>query len=346
MSGGKTGVIFLLVLLGASSVVAYGILRPFLRPVAFALVIGIGFYPLHGRINRLVSRRTAAALISTVVVLLIFIIPAVFLASAASRDLIRTAHYISNKSASEGGVVSYLSHSLERPMNWLRRHVDLEKSGLKDVVDSAPASVSKLLLGLATSLVAGLATFTGEAVITFFVLFFVFRDGVSGIDQIASVLPLNPERAGRLLSRIRESVVANLYGILAVSLVQGVLIGIAMGIVGAHSPLLLGTAAAVLSPVPLVGSALVWLPMAIVLLASGHWLKTIFLVAWGTIVAGTADNIVRPLVIVGRVKLHPVLLLFALIGGVKQFGFIGLFIGPVAISLLLALVDILREEIG
>jgi len=119
-----------------------------------------------------------------------------------------------------------------------------------------------------------------------------------------------------------------------------------MLIVRAPSPLLLGAAAATLSPVPFVGSSLVWLPMAIFLLVGGHWLKAIFILVWGAVVVGAADNIVRPLVIVGRVKLHPVLLLFSLIGGVKQFGFIGLFVGPVSISLLLALVDMLRDEIA
>jgi predicted PurR-regulated permease PerM len=345
MSGRKTAIVFLLILLSATLVLAYSILSSFLRPLAFALIIGIGFYPLHVRISGLLSRRTTASLISTVVVLLIFVIPAALLASAASGDLIRTAHYVSDKSASEGGVVAYLSHSLDRPMNWLEKHVDLEKSGLKDILDSAPAALSRLLLGVGTSIVAGLATFAGEAVITFFVLFFVFRDGVSVMNQIAMLLPLSPDRTTHLLSRIRESVVGNLYGILAVALIQGFLIAIAMLIVRAPSPLLLGTAAGALSTVPLVGSALVWVPMAIFLLVGGHWLKAIFILAWGAIVVGTADNIIRPLVIVGRVKLHPVLLLFSLIGGVKQFGFIGLFVGPVAISVLLALVDMLREEV-
>ena len=157
---------------------------------------------------------------STLGVLLIFVVLAVPLATEASKDLIRTAHFISTKSASEGGVFSYVSHSLDRPMKWLGRHIDLEKSGLQDLVDSAPAAVSRLLLRVATYLVTGLASFTGEAVITFFVLFFVFRDGDKSIEQIAPILPLDPERVGILLSRVRESVVANLYGILAVSLIQ------------------------------------------------------------------------------------------------------------------------------
>jgi predicted PurR-regulated permease PerM len=104
--------------------------------------------------------------------------------------------------------------------------------------------------------------------------------------------------------------------------------------------------AAIFSLVPLVGPSLVWLPASIYLFAADHWIKGIFLLAWGVVVVGTADNVIRPLVIMGRVKLHPLILLFALIGGVQQFGFIGLFIGPVVMSVLLALVDMLQEEVG
>ena len=130
------------------------------------------------------------------------------------------------------------------------------------------------------------------------------------------------------------------------ALAQGLLTSAAVAIVGVGSPLLLGIAAAVCSLIPFVGPALVWLPVAIFLFVKGHWWKGLFLFAWGAIAVGTADNIIRPLVIARQVKLHPLLLLFSLIGGVQQFGFVGLFIGPVVMSVILALLDMLREEIG
>ena len=346
MNSQKASIAFLWALLAASLAIASGILRPFLRPAIYAIVIGIGFYPLHTQIDKLVRKRNASPLISTLAVLLIFVVPAVLLASVASVEMIGAAQYLSSKSTQEGGVVPYVTQALEHHMSWLAKYVNLERSGLKEALDSLPARASKLLFSVGTSLVAGLASFAVEAIITFFVLFFVFRDGASTTSQVAALLPLNPERVDRLLSRIRESVVANLYGILAVALAQGLLTGIAIMIVGARSPLLWGTGAALFSLVPLVGPALVWLPVAIFFLVTGHLWKGIFLIAWGAIVVGMADNIIRPLVIVGRVKLHPLLLLFALIGGVQQFGFIGLFIGPVVISVVLALVEMLREEMG
>jgi len=149
-----------------------------------------------------------------------------------------------------------------------------------------------------------------------------------------------------LLTGIRDSVVANLYGILAVGLAQGLLTGAAFAVLGVPSPLLLGLTTAVCSLVPIVGTMLVWLPAAIYLMAIGHLWKGIILMLWSSVVVGTIDNIIRPLVIGSKVELHPLLLLFALLGGLQVFGFIGIFIGPVVLSVISALTDMLREELS
>ena len=174
----------------------------------------------------------------------------------------------------------------------------------------------------------------------------VFRDGPSAIENLTAMLPLSVEQATRLLSGIRDSIVANLYGILAVGFAQGLLTGIACAVLHVPSALLLGLAAAVCSLVPIVGTMLVWLPAAFYLMATGHLWKGIILILWGTLVVGTIDNIIRPLVIGSKVELHPLLLLFALLGGLQVFGFIGIFIGPVVISVIAALINILREELA
>ena len=109
---------------------------------------------------------------------------------------------------------------------------------------------------------AGLAGFVGESIITLLILFFVFRDGADFVNRVASLLPLDRERTDRLFSQIRQSVFANLYGILAVALAQGLLTSAAVAIVGVGSPLLLGIAAAVCSLIPFVGPTLVWLPVS------------------------------------------------------------------------------------
>src|SRR4029077_9835603 len=173
------------------------------------------------------------------------------------------------------------------------------------------------LLAVGTRLVGGLAGFAGNAILTFLILFFLFRDGSTAIQKIISVLPLRPEQAMHLLSGIRDSIVANLYGILAVGLAQGLLTGSALAVLRVPSASLLGLTAAVCSLIPIVGTTLVWVPAAIYLMVTGHLWKGICLILWGSVVIGMVDNIVRPLVIGSRVELHPLLLLFALLGGLQ-----------------------------
>lgn len=344
MENRRSSVVFLVVLLGVVLALVFTTIRPFLQPLLFALVIGIGLYPLHSRIAKLIFRRSLAAFASTVIVLLVFVIPTFFLSSAASRDLVRAAQYISTKSSAEGGIFPYLRHVLDPAVNWLGQYVDLEETGFDDDLNAAPAAASRFLLKVAASLIAGLATFAGETVVMFFVLFFIFRDGSAALNQLEALLPLDETRSQRLLSGVRESIVANLYGILAVAAVQGSLLATAMWVAGVGSPLLLGIAAAICSPIPLVGTALVWVPVVILQLIAGHWLKALLLAIWCSVVVGTADNIIRPLIIVGRMRLHPVPLVFGLIGGVREFGIIGLFIGPLVMSLAMAIIKMLRED--
>ena len=335
--------------LGALLVGALGmgfwLFRPFLQPIAFAAVIGVGFYPLYLRIKRIVRGPNRSALVATVAVLLIFILPALFIASAAGAELIKAARYLGDRSTQEGGAVAYLAQKQQSALSWLGRYVDVEELRLEDAIANLPGQISKVLLTAGTRLLGGLAGFTGNAILTFLILFFVFRDGETTVENVISVLPMSRDHAVRLLTGIRDSVVANLYGILAVGLTQGLLTGAAFAVVGVPSPLLLGLFTAVCSLVPIVGTMLVWLPAAIYLMATGHLWKGIILILWGSVVVGTIDNIIRPLVIGSKVELHPLLLLFALLGGVQVFGFIGIFIGPVILSVIATLTDMLREEL-
>lgn len=344
MNRRNANIVVLLILLAIGTIVAFGILRPFLRPIAFALVIGIGFYPLHTNIGRFFPRKNIHATVSTLAVLLIFVVPAVLLVSAASGEIIHAAQSFNDRTDEGGGLLPYFLQGPDRLMNWLEKYVDIKKSGLAGAIDSLPIRASQLLVTFATSLVKGLAGFVGESIITLVILFFMFRDGPDILDRVVAMLPLDRDRTHQLFSQVRESVLVNLYGILAVALAQGFLTSAGVAIVGVGSFLLLGIAAAVFSLIPFVGPTLVWLPLVIFLFVKGHLWKGIFLLVWGAIAVGTADNIIRPLVIATRVKLHPLLLLFSLIGGVQEFGFVGLFIGPVVMSVIIALVDMLREE--
>src|SRR6516164_2848627 len=183
------------------------------------------------------------------------------------------------------------------------------------------------------------------AMVTAITLFFLFREGGSLRERVASIVPLAADHLQRLFSGVHEVVVASVYGILAIGLLQGILVGFAFWLLGLPSPVLWGLVTAFLPLIPIVGTGGVWIPVAIILMASGHWVKALVLVVWGVGIVHPVDNILRPYLVGQRAKLSAIYLFFAILGGVKAFGLIGLLLGPVVLSVLLVLVGILRHEL-
>ena len=127
--------------------------------------------------------------------LLIFVLPALLIASAAGGELIKAARYLGDRSTQEGGAVAYLTHKQQSALRWLGKYVDVEELRLEDALANLPGQVSKFLLAAGTRLVGGLAGFAGNAILTFLILFFVFRDGHTAIENVTSILPLDRDQA-------------------------------------------------------------------------------------------------------------------------------------------------------
>ena len=346
MHSKRTTIVFISLLLVIALGLTFVITKPFLRPIAFAIILAVVFYPLHERILQWNNRRTGtSALLSTLLLILLLAVPSFIIAILAASEALSVAHYISRRSVEEGGFPSMVMALADRPIRFVSRWVDVSKYDLKAIVSANAQKVSVGLVGFGANVLSGIARFVTDALITFVVLFFLLRDGEQWTHRAGTILPLSPEQVARLYRNISDTIIANVYGILSVGVVQGVLTGIAMWFVGMPSSLLLGLAAGFASIIPVVGSSLVWAPVAIYLLATGSIWKGVFLLVWGTVVVSAIDNVIRPWVVGGRVELHPLVLVFFILGGVAAFGFLGLFLGPVVASVLTALFDILREEL-
>ena len=202
---------------------------------------------------------------------------------------------------------------------------------------------SRYLLSLGAAAVTNLLSFVLDTVVVFFSLFFFFREGKSIRQGLSAMLPLYPDQTEKLFAGISETMIANLYGGLAVGAAQGILTGLSFWVLGLAAPILWALVTGLASLVPVVGSALVWGPASILLILSGHWVKALILLIWGAAVVGQVDVVVRPYVVSTRVKVHTLLVFFALLGGVEAFGIIGIFVGPVILSVTLAVLAMLRS---
>lgn len=175
-------------------------------------------------------------------------------------------------------------------------------------------------------------------------LFLCLRDGAILIRRVAALIPLPQEKKAQLLARIKDVLLAVVNGIFVVALVQGTLAWIGLALFRVPFAILLGALCVVLSPMPFVGSALVWAPVVLYTLLAGATAKATGIALWFLLIVGLSDNVVRPVLLGAQMKLPIPLVFIAVIGAMKAFGFAGLFIGPLVIALSLGLLDLLDER--
>jgi predicted PurR-regulated permease PerM len=341
----RSRIIFLAVLGVITGWFLYLIAEPFLKPVFIAIVFAIVFFPFHARIQRGIRNQNLAALLSTLLVLLVIIVPAVLLGNAIRNELTEAYQSLSLLSAQSGGWVPYLLQLSDRVKGFVGGYIDVSQFDPRSELLGWLEQVSSFLLKQLSGAAGNLVSFIVNGALAFFTLFFLFRDGRRVLRRISVITPLRPAQIDRLTGEVGKTITASVYGGLAVAIAQGILTGSAFWALGLASPILWGIAAAIFSFVPLIGSSVIWLPAAVFLIVSGHWIKGLILLGWGAGIVGMVDNFVRPIVIGRHVKFHPLYIFFSLLGGVQAFGILGLFIGPVVVAIAQALFSLIREEI-
>ena len=336
--------LFLLALAAVALYFCYLIARPFLTPLFLAVMIAIVFHPIHVRVQARIRGRNAASLISTILVLIVLVVPTIGLGVVVSREVRGLYQLLDERSAQQGGWNPYAMHIVDRLLGWVGLYTDVKSLDLRGALLRWLEQISRFLLSWGAQILSNIISFFAEAVITLFTLFFLFREGGSIGLRAASFLPLRADQVDRLFTGISNSIIANVYGCLAVGAAQGTLLSLAFWALGLPSPVLWGLVTALFSMIPIVGSAAVWGPAVTVLMIAGHWWRALILLGWGAAVVGQIDSLVRPYVISERAKMNTLLVFFALLGGVKAFGVMGLFIGPVVLSVTLVVLEMLREE--
>lgn len=333
------------VLLLLAGFLCYTIIRPFLYSIIAAIAVSILFQPAHQWILGRVKNASLAATLSLLAIIVLTLVPAFFMTSAVIGELKDLYASLASKSSADGGWEQWLTHVLARPLRMLGMDPADPEFSLAELARGWVESASKTLLQIGRGAVGNIAGFILDSIVSLFTLFFLLRDGSAIRRATSDILPLEPEQSDRLFTDIGRTVIANMYGILSVALVQGVLTGLIFFLMGLRSPVLWGLAAGLSSMIPLLGPPIVWVPGAIYLAATGAYVKAAILAGFCAGVVGTADNFIRPYVISGQVNLHPLLVFFSLLGGATAFGVMGLFIGPAVLSVTISLLELLRKPL-
>jgi predicted PurR-regulated permease PerM len=334
--------ITLAVLLAVAAALCFVVLRPFIKPLLTGAVLAVVFFPLHAWIRKRVPGASRAALLTTIVVVVVFLAPMVFLVSIVIQQL-RSAFEGAGPGALNDGVMrlwNALQGPLETLARWFGTSVEEMLAGLGSRIQEGLTAGARRVLTLITAATGGVI----DAIIAIGALYVSLRDGPSLYEKALAHSPLGAARTRRLTGAAESMIVASFYGVIAVAAAQGILTGLACWAAGLPAPAVWGLAAGVASVLPLVGSALAWLPAAAVLFYQGSVGWGVFMLVWGAVVVANSDNIVRPLVLMSRMPANGLVILITLLGGVQAFGLIGVLFGPVILAVTMALLDFLREE--
>jgi predicted PurR-regulated permease PerM len=318
------------------------IVSPFVDVIVWAVVLVIVFYPLHQVLLRKTKRESLSALLTVLAVIVLVVAPVLLVGSAAVRQLSSTAASAQN-SLQELVAHPYDNAWVQKVTGLAGRYVDLSQVLSRENLQSIAAWVSNVLLQGTVGVVGGAVGFIAKLFFVLFTMFYLFRDAPLAVSRLQAILPMSETRSRQMLQHIREVINASVYGVVAIAMLQGALGGLMLSILGVPSALLLAVLMGLLSMVPVVGGALVWVPTVVVLLISGHTTSAIVLLVWCVLVVGSVDNFLRPKLVGGRTQMHDLMIFFSVLGGVQVFGMMGLLLGPVVFAITLALLSVFRE---
>ena len=336
---------FVLLLIAVS--LAFGwILLPFFGAVFWGIVLAIVFAPLNRRLcARLGKRENAAALLTLVIILVLVILPLAMVSGVLAQE--GSAIYRRLQSG-ELNFARYFEQIVAALPSWAASL--LERFGLNNIGDlqqRLTASAGKggqVIVTHAFDIGQNTLDWVVSFFITLYLAFFLLRDGAGLARRVWIAVPLDTESKRDLSTKFAAVIRATVKGNILVAAAQGALGGVAFWYLGVHGAVVWAVLMAFLSLLPAIGAALVWLPVAIYLLIAGEVWQGIGLIAWGTIVIGLVDNLLRPLLVGKDTKMPDYLVLISTLGGMALFGLNGFVIGPAIAAMFLATWDIFSES--
>ncbi len=306
------------------------LIRSYIITIVGAVLLAYVFYPIYLAMRRKFKNKKLSSLLTTLLVVFIIIIPIIFAANALISESVEFFHSTKNID---------LSNLENKLSGYFGEDVQIGKF----VSDN----LNKLSLGIAretSEFVVSLPKRILSLFVMLFLMYFLFMEGKSLVDKIKGHIPLRKKQKEELANRFSNVIYASIYGMIVTAFVQGAIGALGFWIFGVKSPILWGLVTVIVAILPFVGAALVWLPAAIFKLAAGETFNGLGLLFYGALIISTIDNLIRPNIIGSRAKIHPAVVLLGVLGGIEIFGFLGIIIGPLILSILTIFLDLYLVE--
>ncbi len=324
-------------LLIVAAVLAFFVFRPYLGAVVLGATFAVVFYPVHGYILSLVrGRQSLAAWLTSTIVLLVVFVPLTFFGLQIFREAESLYDYAVDPDLT---ISNELTHLIEQRVKTLLPSFSLD-------INSYTQQVSRWLLGHVGQLFSSAAKVGVNLFLSLLTMYYLFRDGHRLLAWLISISPLKDVHDKRIIDRLQSAVNSVIRGSLVIALVQGIATGVGFWLFGVPNAALWGSVTILAALVPTLGTSLILIPAILYLFLINHFVAAFGLLVWGMLAVGLLDNLWGPKLMSRNIRLHPMIVLLAVIGGLNFFGPIGYIIGPLVASLLFTLLDIYPLIIG
>jgi predicted PurR-regulated permease PerM len=313
----------------------------FIEPVFWAAVLAIIFNPLHRQLETLLkARKTQAALVTTIVIVLVVFLPLVLIGVAVSQEAFNLYDRIQSGNVNLQDLMTRIDPILRDVAD----RVGIDPDTIGPRISETVGSAAQLIATRAVVVGQNVLSVAAQTALMLYLLFFFLRDGDRLLATLNYAIPMGNGRQQTLFRRFASVTRATLKGSLLTGLVQGALGGVLFWALGLRAPVFWGVIMAMLSLLPVVGPSIVWAPVAIYLMFTGSVTKGIILVAGGVLIVGTADNILRPVLVGRETRMPDYMVLLSTLGGLSVFGPAGFVAGPVLAALFLSVWDMFAQE--
>lgn len=333
--------IILLALAAGAIYMIWRMLQPFFPAIVMSSVAAVLAFPAHRWFRARVGHPQVAAMIGTVIIFFLVMLPAVGLALLLIDQVRIGIEFVaSNVNAlfAPDGRIARLAESIG---GWLGIDEDEITSAIALQAQDLAGTIANRTLSVFTGIGGGLL----QAGVALFTLYYMLKDGERLAARMIWLVPLKSAESDRLFRRAREITYATLYGNILVAMAQGLLGGLTFWALGLPTPAFWGAVMGIFSLLPAIGAGLIWAPAAVLLLVSGDAVRGVLLLLIGALLISTVDNVLRALFVSNRAQMHPLVVFFSVLGGLFVFGAVGVFVGPVLFVIAMSLVELARLDL-
>lgn len=326
----------------------YLVMVPFFIPIFWAVVFVILFYPYYRwLLKRVTGNTTLASAAACVSISIFLIVPLAVIGVVMANELFTLYRWIDNYvgdiSARAHRSPLFIFPLLEK---YFGRFIDLSAVDLRNIFIGSLKEMAGFAAEGLKGFVKNFAQFVFNLILAFFAMYYLFKDGDRLLAIFKNLLPLSDGDKEKLVNKTRLVIYATINGGLAVGACQGILGGLSFWVLGLSSPILWGSVMFLLSFLPGIGTAFVWVPATIYLLATGGYIKALIMFIWSALIVSLIDNFLRPFIVSGKTNLHPLLIFFSILGAISVFGLVGIVAGPLLISIGQAIVELYLDSIN